>query len=32
MDRWSQKTSLLIGDAAGRISLLGGEGTGPGHH
>lgn len=28
MDRWSQGRVLLIGDAAGCISLLGGEGTG----
>ncbi|MGV0769416.1 FAD-binding domain [Mycobacterium syngnathidarum] len=28
MDRWSQDRVLLIGDAAGCISLLGGEGTG----
>jgi 2-polyprenyl-6-methoxyphenol hydroxylase-like FAD-dependent oxidoreductase len=28
MDRWSQGRALLIGDAAGCISLLGGEGTG----
>lgn len=28
MDRWSRDRVLLIGDAAGCISLLGGEGTG----
>jgi len=28
MDRWSHDRVLLIGDAAGCISLLGGEGTG----
>ncbi|AIY48236.1 FAD-binding domain [Mycolicibacterium fortuitum] len=28
MDRWSEDRVLLIGDAAGCISLLGGEGTG----
>jgi 2-polyprenyl-6-methoxyphenol hydroxylase-like FAD-dependent oxidoreductase len=28
MDRWSRGRALLIGDAAGCISLLGGEGTG----
>ncbi|WP_370332629.1 FAD-binding domain [Mycolicibacterium hippocampi] len=28
MDRWSQGRVLVIGDAAGCISLLGGEGTG----
>ena len=28
MDRWSRGRVLLIGDAAGCISLLGGEGTG----
>jgi 2-polyprenyl-6-methoxyphenol hydroxylase-like FAD-dependent oxidoreductase len=28
MDRWSQGRVMLIGDAAGCISLLGGEGTG----
>ena len=28
MDRWSHDRALLIGDAAGCISLLGGEGTG----
>jgi 2-polyprenyl-6-methoxyphenol hydroxylase-like FAD-dependent oxidoreductase len=28
MDRWSHRRVLLIGDAAGCISLLGGEGTG----
>lgn len=28
MDRWSRGRTLLIGDAAGCISLLGGEGTG----
>lgn len=28
MDRWSRERVLLIGDAAGCISLLGGEGTG----
>ncbi|MCV7206391.1 hypothetical protein B7435_02045 [Mycolicibacterium peregrinum] len=28
MDRWSNERVLLIGDAAGCISLLGGEGTG----
>lgn len=28
MDRWSDRRVLLIGDAAGCISLLGGEGTG----
>ncbi len=28
MDRWSQGRVQLIGDAAGCISLLGGEGTG----